>query len=66
MLRVAILRSCGVILCEVNTLSVQCIASVNVFVIFHVLCYYLYSVCNDLELAIGLDEKWKDQNVLWY
>ena len=37
MLRVPILRSCGVLLSVVNTLSGQCAVPVNVSVIYHVL-----------------------------
>ena len=44
MLRVPILRSCGILLCIVNTLSGQCVAPVNVSVICYVLCDY-YVLC---------------------
>ena len=44
MLRVPILRSCGVLLSVVNTFSGQCAVPVNVSVICHVLCYY-YVLC---------------------
>ena len=62
---VLILRSCGVLLCVVSTLSGQCVVPVKCM---SLIMYYVriikYSVFNDLELVLGLALHKKHQIVV--